>query len=246
MGPVAHTSESPKTAPDLLNGLPPEEYRFGSKSSGLGSLLHKVRRNFQDYGWWTTARKTVAYLLRSVYFRQVFRLYRIDLAAVTPSQELENPVFKFKTLTEQDVEWIGQIENMAEWLSGQLRNEIAAGQLCLVALNGDEVAGFNLIRLDYANLPLVNLKKGLHRGCAWSEHIAVKRNFRRAGLGSQLRLRIFEELRQRGYRRLYGGTLRSNAASLSLARSLGFKEIGDIHYRTIFSFKKWWYTRVRK
>jgi GNAT superfamily N-acetyltransferase len=140
---------------------------------------------------------------------------------------------------------IAQIENIAEWLRGRLTEALTAGQLCLVALDGDEVAGFNLINFEHATLILVNLRKKLRRDFAWSEHIAVKKEFRKTGLGSQLRFRIFQELRRRGIRRLYGGTLRSNIASLSLARSVGFKEIGDIHYRKFFSIEKWRYKRVR-
>ena len=80
---------------------------------------------------------------------------------------------------------------------------------------------FNLINFEQAILILVKLKKELREGSAWSSHIAVKKEFRRTGLGSQVRYRIFEELRRRGIRRLYGGTLRSNTASLKLTRSWG-------------------------
>ena len=211
----------------------------------MSGLPHKVQRNLQDYGWHITIKKALAYLVRSVYFRQVYRIYRINLDATKPPEELKNHNFTFKILTAQNVDMIAQIESIAEWLRGQLTEAISAGQMCLVALDGDEVAGFNLINFDHATLVLVNLKKKLRRDFAWSEHIAVKKKFRKTGLGSQLRFRIFQELKRRGIRRLYGGTLRSNIASLNLARSVGFKEIGDIHYRKFFSFEKWRYKRVR-
>ena len=105
---------------------------------------------------------------------------------------------------------------------------------------------FNLINFEQAILILVKLKKELREGSAWSSHIAVKKEFRRTGLGSQVRYRIFEELKRRGIRRLYGGTLRSNMASLKLTRSVGFTEIVDIHYRKFFSFEDWKYIRVRE
>jgi len=241
----SHTSVTPKSRSDPLSGHAPENYSLGIASTGLSGLAHKVHRNLQDYGWHITAKKTLAYLFRSVYFRQVYRIYRINLDATKPPVDPNHHNFRFKILTAQDVEMIDQVENIAEWLRGRLTNALEAGQLCLVALDGDEVAGFNLINFDHATLVLVNLKKKLRRGLAWSEHIAVKKEFRKSGLGSQLRFRIFQELKRRGIRRLYGGTLRSNSASLNVARSVGFKEIGDIHYRKIFSFEKWWYTRVR-
>ena len=93
---------------------------------------------------------------------------------------------------------------------------------------------------------LVSLTKKLRPGLAWSEHIAVRKEFRKTGLGAQLRLRIFHELKKIGIRTLYGGTLQSNVASLALARSVGFTEIADIHYRKFFSFQKWRYERVRR
>jgi len=246
MGHLAHLPERPKSGSNVVNGPHPDDLRRRDTSRGLSGLAHKVQRNLQDYGWHATAQKTLAYLFRSVYFRQVYRIYRINLDATKPPVDPNHPNFRFKILTAQDLEMIAQVENIAEWLRGRLTNALAAGQLCLVALDGDEVAGFNLINFDHATLVLVNLKKKLRRGYAWSEHIAVKKEFRKSGLGSQLRFRIFQELKRRGIRRLFGGTLRSNTASLNLARSVGFKEIGDIHYRKFFSIEKWWYTRVRR
>lgn len=240
-----HPSGTTKSGLTVLSGLSREDFSLGNASLGLSGLVHKVLRNLQDYGWRITAHKTLAYLARSVYFRQVYRIYRIRLDATKLLEGLSNHNFTFKILTPQNVDMIAQIENIAEWLRGQLTEAIAAGQLCLVALDGDEVAGFNLINFDRATLVLLNLKKKLRRDFAWSEHIAVKKKFRRTGLGSQLRYRIFQELKKRGIRRLYGGTLRSNTASLALTRSVGFKEIGDIYYRKILSFEKWRYKRVR-
>lgn len=245
MCPAAQTADRPKSAPDPLHGLPPEEFRFARRTAGLGALFQKVRRNLQDYGLSITLRKTLAYLLRAAYFQQVYRIYRIDLASAKPFVDNQIHSFQFKLVTPADLEWIAQIESIAEWLQGQLAEGLSGGQICLVALDGDKVAGFNLIGLETATLPLVNLQKKLRKGVAWSEHIAVKKEYRKSGLGSHLRFRIFQELKSRGFRRLYGGTLRSNTASLSLARSVGFRELGDIHYRKIFSFEKWWYTRAR-
>ena len=246
MGHLAHLPERPKSGSNVVNGPPPDDLGHSKTSPGQSDLAHKLQRNLQDYGWQITAQKTLAYLFRSIYFRQVYRIYRINLDATMPPEGPNHPNFRFKVLTAQDVELIAQVENIAEWLRGRLTNAIAKGQVCLVALDRDNVAGFNLINFDHATLVLVNLKKRLRRGMAWSEHIAVKKEFRKTGLGSQLRIRIFQELKKRGIRRLYGGTLRSNIASLSLARSVGFREIGDIHYRKFFSFEKWRYKRVRR
>jgi len=245
---MAHQSDIPgnsKSQADILTGVPVENHSPGIAAPGLGRLSHKVQRNLEDYGWQVAVKKSVAYLLRAVYFRQVYRLYRIDLDEARLPQDSNPHNFTFKILTVQNVGMIADVENVAEWLRGQLKQKIAAGQLCMVALDGDKIAGFNLINFRQATLILVNLRRKLRRGVAWSEHIAVNKEFRRTGLGSQLRYRIFEELRKRGFHRLYGGTLCSNTASLKLTRSVGFKEIGDIHYRKLFSFEKWRYNRLR-
>lgn len=236
----------PKSGSKVLKGVTPEDFSCGIATPGLSGLAHKIHRNYQDYGLQTTVKKTLAYLVRSIYFRQVDRVYRINLDATTTPEGLNKHNFIFKILTTQNADMIAQIESIAEWLRGQLTEAIAEGQMCLVAFDGDQVAGFNLINFDQATLILVNQTKKLRKGLAWSEHIAVKKEFRKAGLGSQLRFRIFQELKKRGIRRLYGGTLRSNVASLSLARSVGFKEIADIHYSKFFSYEKWRYKRIRR
>ncbi len=245
MGPQNDIPERFKSESAILKGGQADRYRLGIASPRLGGLTHKVRRNVEDYGWRITIQKILAHFVRSVYFRQVYRIYRINLDTTKPLEDSGKRNFTFKILTAQDAGLIAQVENIAEWLRLQVQEKIAAGQLCLVALDGEQVAGFNLIDFEQANLVLVNLQKKLRPGFAWSEHVAVKKEFRRTGLASQLRYRIFEELKRRGIRRLYGGTLRSNAAALRLTRSVGFKEIGDIYYRKFFSIENWQYKRIR-
>jgi GNAT superfamily N-acetyltransferase len=240
-----HASPERSSGSSVIERPPSEATAPNSPPPELGDLFDKVRRNSQDYGWNVTIQKALAYLLRAVYFRQVYRIYRIDLADAAPPADWSTYHFQFKMLSPQDTDEIAQIEAIAEWMRGRLQESIAAGHPCLVALDGKRVAGFNLIRMDHATLVLVNLTRKLRADCAWSEHIAVQREYRRSGLGAQLRLRIFQELKRRGVRCLYGGTLVTNAASLKLARSVGFKEIADVHYLKILSVEKWRCERVR-
>ena len=235
-----------KSAVDILKGIPQDKHLLDIASLRPIGMAHKVQRNLEDYGWHITIKKTLAYLVRWVYFRQVYRVYGIKLDAIKEPKYSDNHKFNFKLLTPKNLDMILQVENTAEWLRGQVKERIAGGQLCLVALDGDNVAGFNLINLEQASLILVNRTKKLRAGSAWSEHIAVQKEFRKSGLGAQLRYRIFEVLKSRGIHRLYGGTLRSNTASLNLTRSVGFKEICDIHYRKFLSFEIWQFKRVRK
>lgn len=127
-----------------------------------------------------------------------------------------------------------------------MKENLRAGALCLVALQGEKVAGFNLIGFGEVSMPLVNKQRIFRKGDAWSEQIAVMKDFRQLGLGSQLRYRIFEELGRRGYKRLYGGALTSNVGSLKLARKMGFREIIDIHYFRILGRDIWRYKKVKQ
>jgi GNAT superfamily N-acetyltransferase len=231
---------------NLQKGIPANERLPGIGSIELTDLSHKVQRNLEDYGWHTTIKKALAYLARWIYFRQVYRIYEINLGAIKPHNYSNKEDFTFTLLTPQNVDMIAQVENTAEWLRGQVKGKIVSGQLCLVALSGEKVAGFNLINLEQASLTLVNRKKKLRQGSAWSEHIAVQKEFRRTGLGAQLRYKIFEVLKSRGIRKFYGGTLQSNTASLRLTRAVGFKEICDIDYRKFFFFENWHFKRVRE
>jgi GNAT superfamily N-acetyltransferase len=235
-----------KSGPDIIRGIPPHDQLPGTAPLRLSRLSHKVQRNLEDYGWQITIKKTLAYLVRWAYFQQVYRIYRINLDAIQAPDYSGRQEFTFKLLTSQNVDMIAQVENTAEWLRGHVKERIAVGQLCLVALNGEKVAGFNLVNLEQASLILVNRKKKLRPGSAWSEHIVVQKEFRKSGLGVQLRNRIFEALKGRGIRKLYGGTLQSNTASLKLSRSVGFKEICDIHYRKLLTFESWRFKRVRE
>ena len=123
---------------------------------------------------------------------------------------------------------------------------IEDGAICLAAFKQEKLAGFNLISFGDVYIPLVELNKAFRKEYAWSEHIAVHKNFRKKGLAIQLRCRILSELKQRGFKRLYGGTLSSNLPALKLARSVGFKELVDIDYMRVLCIKRWRYKRIHQ
>lgn len=217
---------------------------MGVVSMKLHVFVRKVQRNVEDYGWGVVARKTLAHLLRLFYFHQVYRIYRIELDGTQPAGE-DVPGFTFKLLGPEDCDAIAQIESHAEWLHGTLQRRLGAGDMCLAVLEGSRVAGFNLVTFGTVHIPLVNLRAGFRAGEAWSEHIAVLKEFRQRGLAAELRYRIFAELRRRGIRRLYGGTLSSNLPSLKLTRHVGFREIVDVDYRRVLHCESWRYRRVK-
>lgn len=212
----------------------------------IPSAALKFRRNIEDYGWLVALRKSSAYLLNVFYTHQVYRIYSIDLTKAHVSADSDGHGLTFKILSIDDDRAIEQIEDVHEWLRGELKDSIKRGALCLTAFEGDFVAGFNLIRFGEVTMHLVRKRRSFRPDQAWSEQIAVHKAFRQRGLGAQLRYRIFRELRERGFKRLYGGALSSNIASLKLARRVGFKEIVDIHYRRVLGRDSWRHERVRQ
>ena len=212
----------------------------------LALFARKFQRNVQDYGWWISIRKVFAHFFRSIYGHQIYRLYRIDLDKGKEPVRIEADGLTFRILNGGDDRAIQQIENAHEWFRGELKETIKSGALCLTAFDGDSVAAFNLIGFGEVFMPLVHKKRTFQQKHAWSEHIAVDKEYRQRGLGAQLRYKIFEELRSRGYTRLYGAALTSNIASLKLARKVGFREIVDLHYICVLGRDFWRYKRVKQ
>jgi GNAT superfamily N-acetyltransferase len=208
-----------------------------SNRRGWSRTIRKIRRNIADYGLMRSLAKILAALCSIVYEHTVYRVYVRDLGRKrlpSPPDLPSSIVFKMLDHQHLDHPALGKIEEMEEWLDGQVKRKLAEGGICLVALSGAEVAGFNLVAFSSVDIPLVRQTRKLGDKEAWSEQITVNRRHRRHGLGTALRYRMLLELRRRGIRRFYGGALLSNAASLALSRKLGFREVEDLHYRRLF------------
>jgi GNAT superfamily N-acetyltransferase len=206
--------------------------------------MRKIWRNFEDQGLSAVMRKIIAFVLSPVYEERTYRLYNINLRAYSPQHPSEFEEIEFRLLSPSDTEAIREIEHMSEWLHGTLFERIGNGAICLAAIENGRVAGFNLISFGDVFMPLIHSNRRFRRDEAWSEQIAVSKDSRKRGLGAALRYRIFEELRKRGYRKLYGGALVDNTPSLKLARRVGFREFVDIQYTRVLGQSKWIYTRV--
>ncbi|MCE9556637.1 MAG: GNAT family N-acetyltransferase [Planctomycetes bacterium] len=205
-------------------------------------LWKKLVRNYRDYGWQAVP-KTAKALLSPLYQRNVYRIYVLDLKSPNipppgPCTDLD-----LVLVSPRQTGLIQQVENSAEWLQGKLAARLQSGDLCVAAVQGETLAGFNLITFGDAYIPLLKMTRCFRVGTAWSDHIAVLPAFRRGGLAKALRLRVFRELANRGIQKLYGGALTSNEPSLKLARSLGFRELADVTYRKLGSRKSWHYQR---
>lgn len=213
----------------------------------LHGYYHKLQRNIDDYGLATALWKTWMYFVVLFYEHRIYRLYAIDLASYEGTVSVDAPAgpFKFSILKPDEYDAIAQIETMAEWLEGILLDRIQSGDICLVVRDGDLIAGFNLISFGECYIPLLKRSHCFKLHQAWSEHIAVHKNYRRFGLATGLRQRIFSVLKERGVTRLYGGTLITNLPALKLSRKLGFREFADVEYLKIGFWRQWNNRRVR-
>lgn len=207
-------------------------------------ILKKLKRNFQDYGLAVTLKKVYSSILQ-VFFESIsYRIYRIRLNGFA-GKKLDPGGFEFRLLGPEEDEFIEQIEAMEEWLHGKVRKKLESGSVCLVALDGDQVAGFNLVSFGKVYMPLVKMARRFRQNEAWSEQITVGKAYRGRGLASTLRYAVFKILKTRGIKKFYGGTLPGNLPNRKLSRKVGFQEIGDIRYRRFFKKRSWTFNRIR-
>lgn len=207
-------------------------------------IIKKLLRNSNDYGLKVTLQKSMAYIVKPFYENITYRVYAIDLRSIQPVT-FKKSEFKFKVVDCQDKDIIVQIEDMEEWLQGRMSLMIRNQSFCMAALDDGKVAGFNLISFRTGCLPLIGFRKRLKKGQAWSDQITVHKDYRGKGLATKLRYRVFEELKNRGVEKIYGGAQISNTASLKLARKVGFRELADIQYVKVLSKEKYYCKRVR-
>ena len=205
----------------------------------------KLHRNYHDYGFLETVKKSIMYLTRGFFYIKTYRIYRKNLLELsTPVQCSEG--LNFAIVGDADRERIAQIETMEEWLEGKVCDILRNNGFCLAVIDDTRVAGFNLVSLEDFCLPLIRVQRKLRPFEAWSEQISVGKAYRGRGLATLLRKRMFHELHDRGIRKLYGGTQSSNKANLALCRKVGLQEIADIRYLRILGFERWYVTKVRR
>jgi GNAT superfamily N-acetyltransferase len=206
-------------------------------------LLKRLRRNIDDYGLIVTIKKAISFIFMPLGQFRRHLIYSIELNRGLPSVSSSSP-FHFRLLTHADAHLIAQIEAMEEWLDGKVASKLANGNLCLVALDGDTVAGFNLISFRHICAPAIQLKRECQLDEAWSEQITVRKGYRNRGIATELRRRVFAELTGRGMARLSGATSADNRIGLKLARKAGFHDYRLVYYIRLLWFKKWIYRKI--
>ena len=206
-------------------------------------FVKKFRRNATDYGIPVAWMKTIKFLMGVIYEKKRYRIYAIDLTR-GERHPLKPDDFVYRIVLPENRDIIQQIEGMEEWLRGRVESMLEQGGICLAAMDNGKVAGFNLVSFGEIYMPLVKKKRRFRASEAWSTQITVRKAYRGKSLGMTLRLRMFDELRGRGIRKFYGGTLPENKANLRLTRKVGFREIFEIEYRSILTSKSWKYFRI--
>jgi hypothetical protein len=209
----------------------------------INQFFRKIDRNICDYGFGILFKKTIAGILSPVFENRVYRIYGIDLDNFNVKRANKNR-FTYKLLKISDTNLISQIEDLEEHLQGKVDEKIKKGSMCCVALAEDKVVAFNLVSFGEIYMPLIKHKKILKEDSAWSEQITTHKDWRKQGLGSEMRYRIFTELKNKGMKWLYGGTLKNNLGNLKLSSKVGLQFLVDIHYLKLFGIKKWRYKEL--
>jgi GNAT superfamily N-acetyltransferase len=201
-------------------------------------IIRKLKRNLFDYGLLATIKKSLFYVLKPFFYYTVYRVYCIELSMIAP-REITETGFSYTIISPEDFKIIQQVEDMEEWLQGQLSKKLKQGGLCLVALDNYQVAAFNLIGFKNVFLPLIEKNIVLNPDEAWSEQITVHKQYRQRGVASALRYLIFSELKKRGIKKFFGAALKKNTPSLQLARKVGFREVEDISFMKFCGYRRW-------
>jgi len=211
----------------------------------LNVFLKKFKRNLNDYGFLIAVKKMITYPFEIIYRRKDYLIYKKDLQKYVPNEKT-NPSFEYKFYDSQnlDKKVIYQILSMEEWLTDKMESIIKNGGLFVVALDGGKVAGFNLVSFNLVNIPLIEVDKKFKGDQAWSEQITVSKDYRKHGLGSILRYKMFNELKKRGYRSLYGGTMWDNWSNIELSKKVGFEIFVKVSFKRLLNQKKYTYHRI--
>jgi len=211
----------------------------------INVLIKKFKRNLVDYGFFIAVKKMILYPFSNIYKEKVYLIYKKDLRKYESANK-NNPAFNFKIYTKENLNdnIKNQLTEIEEWLADRIDFIFDHSGICLVALDGDKVAGFNLVSADEVFIPLVEMQRKFKSDQAWSEQITVRKEYRSKGLGSILRYKMFDELKARGFKALYGGTMWDNWSNIELSKKVGFVIFLKIKFKRIFKNKKYEFERI--
>jgi ribosomal-protein-alanine acetyltransferase len=121
----------------------------------------------------------------------------------------------FRPMTEVDLPAVVALERSSQytpWTEGNFRDALAAGNLCLVAMLDQRVAGIAVLQMAAGEAELLTM--------------AIQPELRRRGMGRRLLAEIVTRAVDYGADAMWLDVRVSNAAAIALYRSAGFVEIG--------------------
>lgn len=193
-----------------------------------GQLIRKTRRNITDFGIAYTALKIGKGLFGIVYDCKALIIYELNFSQNYEPNKLSG--IRIRTLQPHEHAYFSQIVEMEEWLENKISNRIEENGVCIIALTGDEVIGFNLIGFDWVELPLLRIRVQLKKDEAWSEQISVKKEYRKQGVANEIRKVTYDILKQKRIIKLYGHRASYNYASKMSAKKFTKNEIVSARY----------------
>ena len=199
-------------------------------------LLYKLLRNFNDYGFWICFKKSISYLCKPLYENVVFSIYKIEIENVEVQAAFKHD-FKFKLINTKDTRLISQIEKMEEWLQGKVEGKLQRDGICMVLMERDKVIGFYLAALNEVFIPLLKLKVIIEPSEAWGEQITITKKYRRNLLATELKSKVYSELRKSGIKNIYGHAALYNKVSLKSAEKFKSKHLTAVQYLRFFNYR---------
>lgn len=209
------------------------------------TINRKLLRNYHDYGVKISTKKAFLNLLKPIYYNRSLIIYKIELKHLE-FNESKKTNFIFKLVSLHDSSIIDHIEQMEEWLQGQLRSMLSEGRLCMAILNNNKVVGFYLASLHETIIPSLKLKVFLKKNEAWGDQITINKGQRRKSLATILRRNIYGELKRIGIEKVFGHIDIDNKPSLKAIDRFPFEIIGILHYRAIFKVLRMKFIRSTK
>ncbi len=202
--------------------------RLSASANGwFKTFKRKLLRNHRDYGLMVLFGKVANGVLGVLGKRIGAIIYELDPKDNSIAIADENG-FAFVLIDGTDTAIISRIEKMAEWLEGELLHDLSTGKrLCMVALDGGKLVGFYLAVFGSVFLPTLTVEVELGPGEVWGEEIVISKQYRRRGIATVLKSKVYEELWKRGARSVYGCVGIYNRASLMSAARFTLK---NAHY----------------
>jgi GNAT superfamily N-acetyltransferase len=203
----------------------------------INQVYKKLNRNIKDYGLVASIKKSCPYIFRTIYDNRSWFVTKVDFAI---GNTLRNPLnsFDFRLIQENDSEIIGEIENLEEWLKGKVGEMLSDNHMCVVAFDRDRLIGFYLGGFKEHLIPNTKVKLLLNKNEALGVQITVKKDYRGAGLATDLRRTFYKEVQAIGIKKVFGYVATHNKSSLNSAKKVQATVLGILSYSRVLNHNR--------